>query len=492
MSKVFVGGLHHESDTFNPIVTGKKDIWVTRGADLLVPGRHDSASGVIQTLLKNGIEVVPSLVARAVPNGEWDKDYYVLLRDEMLSDLKAAMPVDGICLAIHGSMRVKGLGAAEGDLLERIRAIAPDVPLFASLDMHATVTERMLENCDGFAGYKCAPHTDTFETGALAATMTIRTLREGLHPKMAAVHLPFMVAGEQSETSVAPMLGLMSTLRSLERLPGMLAMSCLLGFPWADTAENGTTIIAVSESDQDLANEKAVSFAKEFWAHRADFRFYNETHEEDDALVAARESIEDGVWPVVISDSGDNPTAGSSQDQVAFLAKVINDPYLSHLDPPFCYQAIYDIPICHEALEKGVGATITGSLGAKYDTTKSKPLAFTGKVVAVHPGWEGAQGAAMALLLIGGVHVIVTDAHVGCYDPEMMRALSVVPEEQKAIVVKLGYLEPEIRAIAKRSMMALTYGSSNEIFTRLPYKHITRPVYPLDKEVPVSFEPIVY
>ena len=89
----------------------------------------------------------------------------------------------------------------------------------------------------------------------------------------------------------------------------------------------------------------------------------------------------------------------------------------------------------------------------------------------------------MALLDVHGVDVIVTSKHVGCYDPEMMRALGIEPEQRKVIVVKLGYLEPEIRAIAKRSMLVLTDGSTNEVFSRLQYKHLPRPMYPMDKDM---------
>lgn len=478
--RVLVGGMHHESDTFNPIITGEKDIWVRRGAELLTGEREDSISGAIATLRDAGYEVVPTLIARAVPNGEWDAAYYQKLKSELLDTLKASLPVDALCLSLHGSMRVKGIGEAEGDLLEAIREICPDVPIFSSLDMHATMTVRMLKNCNGFVGYKCAPHTDTYETGIHAANMTIETLEKGLSPKMAAVHVPILIAGEQSETSVEPMNKLIPVLREYEKRSGVMAASYLLGFPWADTAENGVTALVVTENDQELANKYAQELARLFWDTRHEFRFYNETHEPQEALAAAWESIRDGVYPVVISDSGDNPTAGSSQDVTNFLKMVIADPHLSRLDPPFCYQGIYDPEIVRKAIEAGVGGIVEGKLGAKFDTRTSTPIDIKATVKAVKEKWEGAQGNDLALIDVEGVDVVVTGGHVGCYDPEMMRVLGVSPENLKAIVVKLGYLEPEIRAIARRSMMALTDGSSNEVFSRLPYTKLSRPIFPLD------------
>ncbi|MFA7127921.1 MAG: M81 family metallopeptidase [Sphaerochaeta sp.] len=478
--RVLVGGMHHESDTFNPLVCGRQDIWVRRGNDLLSHKGNDSISGAIATLQAAGIEVIPSLIARAVPNGEWDLSYYKELKEEFLGYIEKSLPLDALCLSLHGSMRVKGLGEAEGDLLQAIRKICPTIPIFSSLDMHATMTVAMLEHCNGFVGYKCAPHTDTYETGIHAAQMVIKTLKEGLKPVMAAVHLPILIAGEQSETSVQPMLDLIGYLRSAEKQKGILACSYLLGFPWADVAENGVTALVVAEEDAHLANEVAMQLSEIFWSRRYDFGFYNETHESADAITAAKKSILSGIYPVVISDSGDNPTAGSSQDVTNFLKMVINDPVLGKLDPPLCYQGIYDPVVVQQAFEVGVGGLVTESLGSRFDTKTSTPITSGARVKALCPHWEKAQGSDLALLDVAGVDVVVTGSHVGCYDPEMMKALGVVPEKCKCIVVKLGYLEPEIRKIAKRSMMALTDGSTNEVFSRLPYMNLSHPMYPID------------
>ncbi len=191
---------------------------------------------------------------------------------------------------------------------------------------------------------------------------------------------------------------------------------------------------------------------------------------------------------MVISDSGDNPTAGGSGDVTNFLHLIINDRELSTLDPPLVYQGFYDPEVVREAIEKGVGSSYRTSLGSKFDAKKSKPVEAVVTVKAIERSWKEANNADLALLHVNGVDVVMASKHVGCYDPEMMRILGVEPEERKVIVVKLGYLEPEIRAIAKRSMMALTTGSTDELFERLPYKNIPRPIYPLDKEFEAELE----
>ncbi|MEL3905940.1 MAG: M81 family metallopeptidase [Treponema sp.] len=481
--RVLVGGMHHESDTFNPITTGPDDIWVLRGKDLLEAKGQSSVCGAIATLKEAGYEVLPALIARAVPNGEWDKDYYLSLKEEFLQAVKDALPLDALCLSLHGSMRVREIGEAEGDLLEDIRKICPDIPILSSLDMHATISQRMLDYVDGYVGYKCAPHTDTYEIGIHAARMTIDTLEKGKKPVLSAVKIPFLIAGEQSETSVEPMKKLIAVLRECEKEPGIMAASYLLGFPWADTADNGVTALVVADGDRALAERKARELAQLFWDTRSEFGFYNETREPEDALINARVSVEAGVYPVVLSDSGDNPTAGSSQDVTNFLKLILADSFLTSLNPPLCYQAFYDPALVAAAFKAGEGNTVEGTLGAAFDTEKSSPIPVKARVKKLCKAWAPAQNSDMALLDVGGVDVIITSKHVGCYDPEMMRALGVEPAQCKIIVVKLGYLEPEIRAIAKRSMLVLTDGSTNEVFSRLNYKHLPRPMYPMDKDM---------
>lgn len=485
--RVFVGGLHHESDTFNPIITDRSEIWVNRKEELFVTTRS-AISGAINTLIAAGYEVIPSLIARAVPNGVWEHAYYQELKAELLAALKAAGELDAICLSLHGSMRVDGIGEAEQDLLTDIRALHPETPIFSSLDMHATLTRRFRQAVDGFVGYKCAPHTDTYETGIHNALNVIRTLESGKEPTMAAVRIPMLIAGEQSETSVEPMISLIAELRERERHPEVLACSYLLGFPWADGTENAVHAVVVTQENQGLADELAMELADLFWSRRAEFTFYNETRMPEDALEATKGSLADGVWPVVISDSGDNPTAGGSGDVTNFLHLILADEELSSLDPPLLYQGFYDPKVVQEAFEKGVGSTYTTAVGAAFDPAKSTPVEAEVTVKALEKTWKGANNADLALLHINGVDVVITSKHVGCYDPEMMRILGAEPTERKVIVVKLGYLEPGIRAIAKRSMMALTTGSTDELFERLPYKNLPRPIYPLDGDFETTLE----
>lgn len=486
--RILIGGFHHESDTFNPIITSKEEILLRRGDELFSQQREDALGGIVKALKESDVQIIPSLHARAVPNGEWDKEYYLSLKDEFLSCLKNSLPLDGICLALHGSMRVHGIGEAEGDLLEAIREICPDVPIVSSLDMHATMTIRMLANSDGFAGYKCAPHTDAFETGYSAASLLLYILNEGEVPFMSAYHIPFLVAGEQSETSVEPMKSIMDYVRECERREGILSASLLMGFPWADVYENGVTSLVVAK-DKKLADKASFDIASFLWGKRKEFCFYNETYEMEASLDHVKCYLNEGASPIVLSDSGDNPTAGSSQDVTNYLKLILRDEELSNLVPPLVYQAFYDPEVCRKAFLAGVGGYISAPLGAAFDKETSTPIQLMdAKVLSLYSSWEGVSGSDLALIDVNGVLVVVTSCHVGCYEPSMMRVLGLTPEKMKVIVVKLGYLEPEIRSIAEKSMLVLSDGSTNEIFSRLPYKNLRRPIFPFDDDSELKIE----
>lgn len=212
MKRVFTASMHHESNSFNPIIAGESEFSVIRGAEIFNRFKeNDATTGIIKTLLAAGYEVVPSVFTSAVPNGEVDIDFYNKIKKEIIETAVAEnkrQPLDAAALALHGSMYIHGLGDAEGFLLEELRAALPEIPIFCSLDTHTTMTQRMHDNADGFAAFKCAPHTDRYETGVKAAEMTIAALERGVKAKSAWVRVPFLVAGEKSSSTVEPMRSL--------------------------------------------------------------------------------------------------------------------------------------------------------------------------------------------------------------------------------------------------------------------------------------------
>ena len=486
MKRVLVASMHHESNSFNPIVAGEKDFHVRQGADSLrgLQG-NDPLFGIVKTLRDRGYEVVPTLAAGAVPNGEVDRDFYLRLKSEILRMARQARdegPIDAVTLDLHGSMRIKELGDAEGYLLEELREIFPDIPLFCALDMHTTMTRRMHENCDGFVGYKCAPHTDRFETGVHAARMTIAALEEGVRARSAWVKIPLLIAGEQSSTTVQPMIDLINALRETEKQEGVLAASYLMGFPWCDNEDSSAAVYVTADS-QDLAEREALRLAKLMWSRRGDFCFQTETYPEAEALDTAFRAVEEGhALPIYLSDSGDNPTAGSSSDCTGFLKLIMDDPRTEKLRSPVLFGGIYD-PAATRACKGKVGQEITLTFGASFDKITTQPITATGTVEAYIENWDRFPiHSDLALFRSCGVDIVLAEAHIGYGDPAVFSDLGRNAGEADIVVCKLGYLTDAQAAVAKRSIMALSKGSTNEDLRSLHYTKVPRPIFPLDSD----------
>ncbi len=478
--KIITAGFHHESNTFNPIITDEIDFNIKRGSEIYKDIKsYESVRGVIETLesYKN-YEVIPTLFARAVPNGEISLSLYNSLKNEMLKMMKEAENIDAVTLALHGSMRVTSLGEAEGDILEAIRKIFPTIPIVVALDMHATISEKMLLHADAFCGYKQAPHTDCFETGALAAEMTRKTLETGKILTMSCRRIPMLIAGEKSETNTQPMKQLIEELRSCEKKDGVLAASYLMGFPWADAEENGVTSLVVTLENQEKADFQAKKLAKRFWEEKDNFQFHTESYQPLEALEKALSVPES---PVYLSDSGDNPTAGSSGDCTGLLEIILNHKGVENLSTPLLYGGIYDPEAVKKCFLEKEGNEFTLTFGAAFDKITTKPLTCSGKVVSYVSSW-GSYKSDLILFKTGNTEIILVSRHIGFVSPDMFHALGVDPLKRKLIVVKLGYLTAFHKKVSARSIMALSSGSSNEILESLPYKKVKRPLFPLDKD----------
>ncbi|MDR0731268.1 MAG: M81 family metallopeptidase, partial [Treponema sp.] len=434
--RILTGGFSHESNSLNPIITGEEDFVVLRSdkvAGEAVLSRHSSA-GIIETLKREGAEVVPTLLARAVPNGVVSAPFYHKIKTELLDRAREALkqgPIDGVCLALHGSMKVEGGLCAEGDLCGALRQILPGIPFTAALDMHATITPELLRTVNAFAGYKTAPHVDSYETGELAAGMLLKALNTGKKLYTAAQHIPVMIAGEKSETAAEPMLSLIAACRELEQAapnrPPMLAASLLLGFPWADCEYNAVTIlVSAFEDDRDLADREARKLAEEFWRRRGEFKFRTEHYNSKEALAAAYAAVlEKGEHPVFVSDSGDNPTAGAAGDATEFLEGLLATmDQADRLPGPLVYSGFYDAPAAAACVKAGEGAEIDITLGGNWDKLNGRKIPLKVNVKKI-VGDFGPYHSVLALVSYRNILISITSKHIGFGDGDLLPALGI-------------------------------------------------------------------
>jgi len=488
--RIIIGGMNHESNTLNPIITGPDDFVVFRGDEMLSKGMlpYYSSTGIIETLKAAGCDIVPTVLARAVPNGVVSAPLYAGLKREFLDRVKKAIsagPVDGVCLGLHGSMKVEGLGCAEGDLLAALRKLLPNVPVTVALDMHATITDEMLEHANGFVGYKTAPHIDCAETGAHAARMLLATLSTGKRLATVKRSVPMLVAGEKSESAAEPMASLIEACRAAEKRPGVMAASLLLGFPWADDEHGAVTALVTALEDPAAAESAATSLAEAFWARRKDFVFRSEFYDSRESMsVAYKAVLEEGQRPVFVSDSGDNPTAGSTGDSTDLLERVLETmDVVDRLPTPLLYSGFYDAEAtraCVAAFEKGgPGAALDIRVGGTWDKVNGKRVPLSVTVLNAVRGY-GPYGSDLVIVKYRNMRIVLTSKHIGFGDEDLLPAFGVKAEEYCLVIVKLGYLEACFRTIAARAIMATSKGCSNEVLESIPYRKVRRPIYPLD------------
>jgi microcystin degradation protein MlrC len=477
--------MNHESNTLNPIITGPEDFVVFYGDEMLKAGLLPgyASTGIINVLTEAGCEIVPTVLARAVPNGVVSAAFYRHLKDEFIRRTREALargPLDGVCLALHGSMKVEGLGCAEGDLLSALRELLPAVPVTVALDMHATITPEMLRGADGFVGYKTAPHVDCPETGAHAARMLLSSLKTGKKLTTACRRVPVLIAGEKSESEAEPMASLIEACRRVEKRSGVLAASFLLGFPWADDAHNGVSALVTGFEDAPGVDAAAGELAAAFWARRGDFAFRSEFYGPGEALAVAYRAAEAGERPVFVSDSGDNPTAGAAGDATDMLERVLETlDTAEKLPTPLLYSGFYDAPATAACLKAGTGAELDLTIGGNWDTLNGRKIPLRVRVETIVRDF-GPFHADLVLVSHRNLRITLTSKHIGFGDEDLLPALGVNPADYCLVVVKLGYLEPCFRSIAARAIMATSRGCSNEVLETIPYKKVRRPLYPLD------------
>ena len=324
-------------------------------------------------------------------------------------------------------------------------------------------------------------HTDQTETGIHAAKMTIAALERGIKAHSAWVKVPILIAGEQSSTTVQPMIGLIRALREAEAKEGVLAASYLMGFPWCDNPHCALGVYITAESSE-LAAREALALAQRIWDTRHDFCFQTETYSEPEVLDQAFAAIERGEsTPIYLSDSGDNPTAGSSSDCVGFLKCLLKDPRTALLPSPALFGGVYD-PEATLCCKGKVGQEVTLTFGAKFDTVTTRPITATGTVMAYFENWDKFPGnkSDIALFRTGNVDIVLAQKHIGYTSPAVFADLGRDPKDAQIVVCKLGYLTAAQAAVAKRSIMALSKGSTNEDLASIPYVKTPRPIFPLD------------
>ena len=488
--RIAIGGIGTETNSFNPFPTDEFDEYFGDQILALHSGSQNSSDGdsVIAGMLEacRGCDIVPLYCARAMPGGPIPGAAYRAMRDELCSRVKAAheaQPLDALCLAMHGSMLVQNAAInqaanraesvfddPEADLLCHLHKIAPGLPIHLGMDMHATISDFLLEHAASITLYKTAPHIDMQQTGRHCARIAVQSLASGQATAVCGVRVPLILSGEVSMTDCEPMQSLICRLREAEQQEGILSASYALGFPWADSPHLASFALASCyQKDLLLAKRLCASLAAELWAKRARFVFAMNTLQEPEALQWIGENTQSK--PVILSDCGDNATAGASQTCVNFLSKICE----STLDK-ILFAAIFDAA----AYEQICGISGKGKirLGRFYGTNKAMEIDVNVK------GFFQYKKRRLAIVNYRErIDIIVAQQRVPVADLSIFRAAGIDVRRYRAVGIKCGYHGADLEEIAAANALVLSRGDSDPILERLPYRRVARPIYPLDKDM---------
>jgi microcystin degradation protein MlrC len=364
------------------------------------------------------------------------------------------------------------IGDGQTALLEAVRQLVGPGPLVAvTLDLHANLAPDVVALSDLITAYRTAPHRDLEETQERGAALLVDCLRRGIRPVSHLVKLPLLVTGEAAVTEVEPARSLFGRLPEVDRLPGVLTSSILIGCAWTDSRHTCVSV-AVSGSDGEAVRRAAEGLAGEIWEARSRFAIDSPTASIDEAIALAYASP---ARPVFVSDSGDNPTAGAVGDIPIFLERLVE---LGASDT--LVAGIADPEAVRRCAEAGAGNEVTLSLGGKLDRVNASPYPARAVVVRLMP--QTGEMPPQALVRVGNVHVVLQSDRRPFTELRHFTYMGLDPKDYKLIIVKLGYLFPELRDFAPAHIMALSPGFADQRLDRLPFRHLARPIYPLDPD----------
>ena len=468
--RIAVAGLHTECSTYSPVPIPAEVFKQLRGAALL-------ADPYFAFLRDFPADYIPLLHARAVPGGPVERTAYERFKAEILDGLRKTGPFDGVYLAMHGAMFVAGMEDAEGDFISAVRdVVGPAVPISASYDLHGNLSQKIIDALDMFSTYRTAPHIDVEATMRRSLAMLIRCLETGVMPKLIWAPIPVVVPGERSSTVDEPAKSLYGRLPELEVPEGIWDASLQVGYVWADEPR-ATAAAVFTGTDLAAMKQAALRLAQDYWDARRRFVFGSRTGLLEECLA---EALASPTHPVVLAESGDNPTAGGTGDRAETLAALV-----AAKATEVIFAGICDRPATEQAYALGVGGRGTFRIGGTLDPS-AKPLTVEAEVTHVLDGVEPLFRE--AVLRIGGIDLVVASRRRPYHDIADFTRFGLDPRLAKIVVVKSGYLSPELAPIANPSLMALTPGAVDQFVERLPRLRKAHPTYPFDDNFDFSPE----
>src|SRR6476620_5213902 len=447
MTRIAVGAFLHETNTFAPTKATYEDFvhgggWpsMAHGAEVLKVMRNINVglAGFVEAAEANGWELKPTISAAASPSAHVTKDAFERVMKEMVDGIAAAGPIDGVYIDLHGAMVTEHYDDGEGETLARVRkVIGKELPLVASLDLHANVSPEMMEHADALIAYRTYPHVDMADTGRACAKHLALMLKTKTRYAKAFRQLPFLIPISWQCTNDQPTKGIYEKLAALES-DAVPTLSFAPGFPAADFRDCGPSVFAYGKTQAD-ADRVADAIVKLIESHEDDFD--GKIWSPDDGVRHAMELSKSATKPIIIADTQDNPGAGGDSDTTGMLRALVRNNAQRAATG-----MMYDPEAARAAHAAGEGASVTLALGGKSGIPGDAPFKETfvveklsdGNFLAPGPFYGGRmmKMGPSACLRIGDVRVVVASHKTQLADQEMYRYVGIEPTEQNILVNK--------------------------------------------------------
>lgn len=486
--KVVIARMSHETNTFSPIPT----TWERfvdesgnfgEGAITTYRDTNTPIAAYIDLAQELDAEIIIPMAAGAAPSGFVDAETYDFMSSEILKAVRDGC--DAIMLDLHGAMVSHSTPDGEGELIKRIHAIAPGLPICVTLDLHANVSQDMIDNCSAVIGYKTYPHIDMYDVGRKVGRILISQIEGTTSPVIAWGSRPMIPHTLRMGHEFEPMKSLQEMALDAES-DGLLAASVFGGFPLADVEFSGLSVVVVADGDEGLAKQVVDQLLDAAWERREDFVYSGQPLAE---AVARAKKLRDG--PIVLLDHADNCASGGTQDVMVVIDEVLNQ----GLEDVAVF-AVWDPEAVKLLTKAGVGSSITVELGGKIDMPsiglKGDPLEVSGRVVHLSDGKFVARGpmstgmtvrmGPTAVLDTGRLKIVVISRHVEPWDSGVFTSVGIDPNAMRYLLLKSRvHWRAGFGPIAKEIIPCDGSGVTSSDYEMFEFNNLRRPIFPLDQ-----------
>lgn len=478
--RVFCAGIGTETNTFSPLPTGLDDF---RAGGYFPAGQHPGGMTRYGAPLiiarergrKEGWTVLEGLFTSAQPSGLTTRAAYESLRDELLSDLRNALPVDVVLLGLHGAMVADGYDDCEADIIAHVRRMAgPKAIIGCELDPHAHLSREMVEKADVLVAYKEYPHTDIVARAHDLVDLCARAFKGEIRPVAAVVDTNMIVP---IHTSRDPGRAFIDKISALEGKDGVLSISAIQGFATGDVPSMGTKVLVYSDGDAAAAEALARELADELVSVRDKLRVNYLTV--DDALDHA---LTEGPTPVILADRSDNPGSGAAGDSTFILRRLlerkITDVAMGPLWDPIAVQI---------AFAAGIGARLALRIGGKISPMSGDPVDVSCQVKALQrdhlmtgqAGEPVAVGDA-ALIEFDGIDCVLVSNRVQAINLDLFSGLGCDLAGKRIVLVKSAqHFHASFSKLSSRILYVGAPGSATPRHDQLRYWKVVLPKWPI-------------